>query len=203
MNFINAVPKRLLPWVRRSIRNHKYEWDEQGVLHLSGAKFDNYVDSFAEDGKGWIRTKNLVTVEGATLALNTLMGNVDISALYAAPFSGNVTITTALRADTFHSTCTEISTYSEATRQEFIEATPSAGSMNNNASPVVITASAAIAAVWGWGLLTSSTKLYASAAPTQHLFAVTKYAPGESRALPASGDQLSLKWTVSLTDDGA
>lgn len=190
-----ALPSRIRRDFRRLIRNNHFEWDDHGGLLLSGAHFTNHIEHWAPDGQGWLSSGNLLTTEGKNHILDTVLHDgVKVGTWYIAPFSGNVSPAITWTAANFNANATELSTqYSETTRVEYVEGAASAGVTNNNANPAWITAAVANVSVWGIGVLSTNTKQ----GTTGVLLAAAKY--GSVRTLAEIGDQLGLKYQLSLT----
>lgn len=190
-----GLPDRIRADFRRLARNRKYEWDDESGLLISNARFQNHVEHFAPDGKGWLSAGNLLTTEGKNHMLDVVLhDSTKISTWYLAPFSGNVTPAITWTAANFNSNATELSTeYSESTRIEYNEAAASAGVTTNSANPAWITAASTNVSIWGVGVLSSSTKQGTSGT----LLAAAKY--GSVRTLSEVGDQLGMKYQLTLS----
>lgn len=194
--FFAALPSRHWRELGRKFRNHQWERNDDGDLLISHAKISGVWESEAPDGMGRVVSHNLITTEGANAMLSVAVGGgTQYATWYIAPFSGNVSVTDAWTAANFAATATELTTqYSEGTRVAFSESVPASKSTNNTANPAVMTAATTNVNVWGLGLLSSSTK----GATSGILLSAAKYPT--VRTLPAIGDTLGLKYTLSLSN---
>jgi len=197
---LSTIASRLQPkhWrnLARLFRNHQWEANDDGEILIGHARISGAYETLAPDGLGSIVTKNLWTIEGMNYLLSAGMGNgVQVGTWYVAPFSGNVTITDTLTAATFASATTELTTqYSEASRVTYTESVPANRSTNNTANPAVFTSASDNVNIWGIGLLSISTKGSTSGI----LLSAAKYST--VRNLPVTGDQISVKYTVTLSN---
>lgn len=140
---------------------------------------------------------NLITYQGMDVLNNIFFsasGNPgQVATWYFCPFSGNVSPTTALTAANFNSTLTELTSYSESTRQAFVEGTSSSGVINNTGNHAVLTASTSCT-VWGMGLRSTSTKGDSSG----YVFSASKFSSSET--LNNSGSTLTVGYTFTLSN---
>jgi hypothetical protein len=104
------------------------------------------------------RLHNLVPLEGRQNILSVI-GNAgtQITTWYVGLFEGNYTPVSGDTAATFPASATECTAYSESTRQEWVEAAPSAGVITNSASKAQFTMNAT-KTVYGGMLISSSVK---------------------------------------------
>lgn len=193
---IQALQPRHWRELYRHFRNFNYEVDDENNLLISHAKISGVYEIEAPDGLGVQRVANLLTTEGCNHLLSVgVAGGSQVGTWYIAPFSGNVTVADTWTAATFAATATEITTsYSESTRVAFVESTPASKSTNNSSNPAVFTSNTTNVLIWGIGLLSSSTKGSTSGT----LLSAAKYST--VRSLPASGDQLSVAYTLTLAN---
>lgn len=195
-SMFSAVSLKRLQELCRAYRNHHWERDDEGAILISSARIQGVYETFAPDGLGWVKDSNLLTTEGLNYLLSAgLGGGAQFTKFYIAPFSGNITVADTLTAATFAATATELTTqYSEANRVEFVESVPANKATNNLANPAVFTTAVDSVNVWGIGLLSSATK----GSTAGVLLSAAKYST--VRALPTTGDALSIKYTVTLTN---
>jgi hypothetical protein len=197
---LNTFVSRLQPkhWrnLARMFRNHQWEANDDGEILIGHARISGAYETLAPDGLGSVVTRNLLTTEGINHLLTACVGNgVQVGTWYVAPFSGNVTIADTLTAATFASATTELTTqYSEASRVTYQESVPANKSTSNTENPAVFTSAAGNVNIWGIGLLSVSTKGSTSGV----LLSAAKYST--VRNLPVTGDQLSVKYTLSLAN---
>jgi hypothetical protein len=193
--FASALRPKHWANLARLFRNHAWERNDDGEILIGHARIGGVFSCTAPDGLGECATHNLITTEGANYLLSVGLGNVAAySKFYIAPFSGNITVTDALTAATFAGSATEITTYSEATRVEFVETVPALKSTNNVDNAAVFTASQDNVNIWGVGLLSTATK----SATTGVLLSAAKYST--VRNLPTTGDTLGVKYTLTLSN---
>jgi hypothetical protein len=137
----------------------------------------------------WV-AKNIVTDEGLNHILNVQFnGATQVATWYLGTFEGNYTPVAGDTAATFPASATECTAYDEAARPAFVEATSSAKSITNTASPAVFTYNAT-KTIYGAFLTSIATK--SSTAGT--LFAAAKFAA--SRAV-VDNDVLNVRYTVN------
>ena len=180
----------------RLYRNHRWEADDAGDILIGHARLSGMYETNAPDGLGWVATKNLLTTEGINHLLSVgIAGGVQVGTWYIAPFSGNISVADTLTAATFASSATELTTqYSESSRVAFQESVPASKSTNNTSNPSVFTTASDNVNIWGIGLLSISTKGSTSGT----LLSVAKYST--VRNLPVTGDQISVKYTLTLAN---
>lgn len=157
---VNDMNKALLKDLRRALRTDKYERSPAGVLlpaaqMLIGGVFSCRVD----DGPLQVG-HNAVANEFIDLLLNVVLGNASApSAWYIAPFTSSTAPTSALTGATFTATQTEYTTYTEATRQQWVkDGVSTAEVMQNANAPAVFTIGTGGATVSGAGMLSASAK---------------------------------------------
>jgi hypothetical protein len=149
-----------------ALRNHQYEMtDEGGVLFPKQSAIVSGVYTHNVNGADERIDSNIVVTEGMNHMLAVALDSTTskLNTWYFGLFSANVTPVATWTAANFTANATEITSntegYSETTRQEFVDAAPSSGSINNTASKAAFTiATATSISVWGAGLLSSSTK---------------------------------------------
>lgn len=178
-------------------RNHHWERDDDGRILIGGFRlggvFTCHTDS---DGLGTVSAPNLITTEGANYLFSAGVANgTQLPTFYVAPFSGNVAVADTLTAANFASTQTELTTqYSESTRVAFVESAPATKFISNYASPAVITAASDGVTIWGFGLLSASTKGSTSGV----CLAAVKYSA--VRTLVTTGDTIGIKYKLILSN---
>ena len=181
-----------------ALRNHQYEVSDAGI-HFpkqNAIAFGRYTHDV--NGLDVREDDNIVVTEGLTHMLDVVLhGTTAVATWYFGLCSANVTPVSTWTAANFTANATEIVSgtegYSEATRQAFVEAAASAGSINNTASKAAFTiATATSITVWGAGLLSSSTK----GGTTGTLMSAAKFS--SARTLYDT-DVFNLGYTLSLT----
>ena len=184
--------------LRRALRDHQYDRCEDGRLYVPKAKvFIGGVFDVEVNGRERELAPNLLATAGMIDILFVYFNQgSQRTAFYLAPFSGNVDPAATLTAANFAATQTEFVNYAEGARPAW---TPPAGapatpSIDNTASPGVITCNADTQTVWGMALIGSAS---AKQATTGVLTACTKFA--SAKALNNT-DTLSSKYTFSATD---
>ena len=193
-----SMPRRLWADLRRLVRNGKFEFVDNGIEILHARYKLSGVHEISLNGSLVETAYNLFTVEGLNHLLDVGVHGASANATwYVAAFQNNVSIQSTLTAATFNGVCDELTTeISNVTRPEFVETAPSSGSINNAASPAVITAASACS-VWGAGIVSTNTKGDTSATPAQVLLSAAKYSA--IKTLSASGDTLGIKYTLTGT----
>lgn len=181
-----------------ALRNHKYEVSEAGIHFPKQGVIAAGVYSHSVNGMDEREDSNIVVTEGLTHMLDVVLHGVTaLPTWYFGLFSANVTPVNTWTAANFTANATEITSgtegYSEATRQAFVEAAASAGSINNTASKAAFTiATATSITVWGAGLLSSNVK----GGTTGTLMSAAKFSA--ARTLYAT-DVFNLGYTLTLT----
>lgn len=190
--FLRDAPSKLLNSIARRLRNHQWEHSPNGILlprdNLTiGGVFEHDVN-----GRDLRYDHNLVVTEGLNHTLATEIGNgAAVTTWYVVPFKGNYTPVAGLTAATFPAAATEATEYDEATRVQYVDGTPSGGSIDNLASKAAFTINAGIT-IYGVALVSVSTKSSTSGT----LFSATRF--GSSRPVVAT-DVLNVGYTVTLT----
>ena len=182
-----------------ALRNHQYEvTDEGGVLFPKQGAIVSGVYTHNINGSDERVDSNIVVTEGMNHILDVVLhGTTAVATWYFGLFSANVTPVSTWTAANFTANATEITSntegYSETTRQAFVEAAASAGSINNTASKAAFTiATATSITVWGAGLLSSNVK----GGTTGTLMSAAKFSA--ARTLYDT-DVFNLGYTLSLT----
>lgn len=150
------------------LRSHKWERTDTGGIYMPRAKvrfegrYTHHVNGREQESQ---TDHNLIPTEGLNHMLGVVLYSTSkISTWYLAPFSGNVTPGNSWTAANFTSTATEITSttdgYEEATRQAFVPAAPSGGTITSTASKAefTIAMSSGNLTVYGVGLLSNSTR---------------------------------------------
>lgn len=183
---------RNLREIRRSIRNHKWEESEGGIVLTDQKLFVGGVfESWVNDGEHAF-DKNLIVTEGRNHILDVVYhGATQVSPWYIGLFKGNVTPLASWTAANVTANSTEATEYDETTRQEFAEAAAAAGSTTNSASRAVFTMSGSIT-VYGAFLVSASAK----SATTGVLNAAARF--GTERAV-VDDDVLNVAYTINAT----
>jgi hypothetical protein len=178
------------------IRAGDYVETEGGIL-IHGAIMARGEYVHTVNGMDEQRDSNLIVTEGINYLLNVGLGGVSQAQLptwYLAPFTGNYTPVAGETASSFTGQTTELTAYTEAARQEYVEVPSTAGSMTNTASRAAFSITSSVT-IYGAGLLSEQT--LSSQAGT--LLSVVRFTA--SRAL-VNGDTFELGYTVTLADDG-
>ena len=147
-----------------ALRNHEYEVSDAGVFFPKQKTFVHGLYVHDVNGQDERQDENIVVTEGLNHMLDVVLhATTPVTTWYIGLFSANVTPLSTWTAATFTASSTEIVSltegYTEATRQEFVEAAASTGSITNSASKAVFTiATATSVTVWGAGLLSSNVR---------------------------------------------
>ena len=120
-----------------------------------------------------------------------LHGTTPVSPWYVGIYEGNYTPLATDTAATFPASATECTAYTEATRQEYVEAVAAAQVTTNAASRATFTFNAT-KTIYGAFLTSVSTK----SATTGTLLAADKAATAKA---VTSGDQLLITYAITLT----
>lgn len=147
--------------LQRTIRNHRWEQGDGKLI----------VGSFAWEGRGRLvgpdgvihPMTNKWTSQALTNMLSVYVaGGAQSAAWYFAPFSNNAaTPAVSWTAATFNANATEVTNYAEATRPQWVPATPTGnatGAVVTTQTDAVITASAGGLSIAGCGILSASGK---------------------------------------------
>lgn len=182
-----------------ALRNHQYEMtDEGGVLFPKQSAIVSGVYTHNINGSDERVDSNIVVTEGMNHMLDVVLrGTTAVATWYFGLFSANVTPVNTWTAANFTANATEITSntegYSETTRQAFVAAAASAGSINNTASKAAFTiATATSITVWGAGLLSSNIK----GGTTGTLLSSAKFSAARTLY---NTDVFNLGYTLSLT----
>ena len=182
----------------RSLQNNKYEVTESGLYMPEQKAMVAGVYVHDVNGQDERIDPNLIVTEGLNHILDVVLhGTAANGTWYLGLFSGNVTPQATWTAANFTANATEITSntegYSESTRQAFVEAAASAGSINNTANKAAFTiATASSVTVWGAALLSSNVKGGTSGV----LMSASKFSA--SRTLYDT-DVLNVGYTITLT----
>lgn len=181
-----------------ALRNHQYEVSDAGIHFPKQKVTASGLYTHSVNGADEREDSNIVVTEGLTHILDVVLhGTTAIATWYFGLFSANVSPTAAWTAANFTANATELVSntegYSETTRQAFVEAAASAGSINNTASKAAFTiATATSVTVWGAGLLSSSVK----GGTTGTLLSSAKFSAARTLY---NTDVFNLGYTLSLT----
>lgn len=182
-----------------ALRNHQYEVSDAGIHFPKQGAIVSGVYTHNVNGLDEREDSNIVVTEGLNHLLNVALDNTTtkVGTWYFGLFSANVTPVNTWTAANFTANSTELVSntegYSETTRQAFVEAAASAGSINNTASKAAFTiATATSVTVWGAGLLSSNVK----GGTTGTLMSAAKFS--DARTL-YNTDVFNLGYTLTLT----
>lgn len=154
--FSSKVRQELL----RALRSFKYERNEHGIF-VSGANIQfGGVFGGAVNGGPMAYGHNAFAGEGLNAMLDAFLSQgTQPTGLYLAPFTNNVTPTSALTAANFAATQGEYAGYTEGARQQWVSNGPATNQVKSNSSaPAAFTVGASAATCYGAGLLTVSGK---------------------------------------------
>lgn len=185
-----------------ALRNHQYEVSDAGIHFPKQGAIVSGAYTHNVNGRDERTDSNIVVTEGMNHMLDVVLhGTTPVSTWYFGLFSANYTPVATLTAATFTAATTEIVSntegYSETTRQAFVEAAASAGSINNTASKAAFTiATASSITVWGAGLLSLSGKGNTTASPGQTLLSAAKFSAARTLY---NTDVFNLGYTLTLT----
>jgi hypothetical protein len=154
-----------------------------GQYHFEIIRDGKVIDSFDE--------KNIVVDEGINHILNSVFhGDPQVTTWYVGIFEGNYTPVAGNTAATFPASATECVAYTEAARQEFIEAASTAKSVTNSASKAAFSINAT-KTVYGCFLVSSSGK----SSTLGTLMSAVRFS--SAKAL-TSGDVLTVSYTINM-----
>jgi len=137
---------------------------------------------------------NLITTAGLNYAVGVaLAATSQLTSWFVMLISASPTLAAGDTASS-HAGWTEVTGYSESTRQAWTPGAVSGGAVNNSASKAVFSINSSIT-VGGIGLISNSTK----SGTTGTLF--SEVALAADRTL-ASGDTLTVQYSFSAADDG-
>jgi hypothetical protein len=144
----------------RALRNFKYEKSPRGVCFPNADLTIGGVFGAKVDDGPWSWGDNAVTNEGINAMLAAFFDQgAQPNAWYVAPFSNNLSPTSALTAATFASTQGEYTAYTQTARQLWKpDAAPTTQQVQNAAAPASFTIGAATVTVYGAALLSASAK---------------------------------------------
>lgn len=150
--------KTLCADIARALRNFRYERTADG-LYFAGPKFAlGGVFATSVDGGEFVDSKNTACLEGLDAMLSAWFNSgSNPTAFYLAPFTNNVTPSSALTAATFTATQGEYTGYTETTRQLWTPNGDSVSqSMSNSNAPAAFTIGASAATIAGGALIATA-----------------------------------------------
>jgi len=154
-----------------------------GEYHIQIIRDGKIVDEFIE--------KNIVVDEGLNHMLNVAFnGSPQVTTWYVGIFEGNYTPVAGDTAATFPASATECTAYTEAARQEFVEAASTAKSITNGASKASFSMNAT-KTVYGCFITSASGK--SSVLGT--LMSAVKFSVAKA---VTSGDTVTVTYTMNL-----
>jgi hypothetical protein len=168
----------------------------------SGVKLGGIFDSvkcFGPDGqlKWEEQAKNLVVNEGLDYLLGILLkGSTPSDPLYIGLIDGSPTIDAADSLTGTHSGWTEVTAYTEGTRQEFVDGALSSQSCDNSGSKASFSINSDSTTIGGAFLADDSTT-----GSNGTLLCAAAFTGGNKTA--DNGDTLEVQYTFSASDDGA
>lgn len=181
----------------REYRNGNYEVTDSGIFMprqklMIGGVFGHNVIRDGSD-LGWQHDSNIVVNEGLNHILDVVYHNAtQVPTWYIGIFKGNYTPVATDTAANIATNSTEATEYTEATREEYIEAAASAQSITNSATVAEFTINATVT-IYGAFLVSTSTK----GGTTGVLSSASRFAA--ARSLVAS-DILQVTYTLSAAD---
>lgn len=176
----------------RAVANHQYEESPSGLLFpkqktFVAGHFETWIN-----GADHAVDPNIIPTAGLNHLLSVLVaGGAQVNPWYVALFTNNVTPAATLTAANFASTMGEFTGYAESNRVTYVEGTPAAGAVDNDASRAEFTINAP-ATLRGGALLSAQAK----SAVIGEILACARF--GADRAVIA-GDTLQTKYTLSAT----
>lgn len=177
----------------RAIRGNKHEVTDAGVVIPSMKVRLGGVFQTSVNGGAWEADSNLVVTEGINYILGASLGAATAQpTFYIALFSGNVTPASTWTAATVVAGATEFTNYNEANRVVWNESAPTAGAVNNDASPAVFTISTGGGTVRGAFLISSAAK----SATTGVLICAARF--GTDKVM-AAAEELRVKYGIAGT----
>jgi len=179
----NPLLQKYRNQVRRALEAHKWERQDDGLILLPELKMR--------------LGGNLVVNEGLSLFLvSTLAQGAQVTALFVAPFSGNVEPAASLTAATFTATMTEFTNYTQSARVAWAKDAESGQAIGNATTPSAFTIGSGGGTIWGAALVSASAK----SSTAGKLVSCGKFAA--SRVLLAA-DALNLTYLFSASDASA
>lgn len=188
--FSTKVRQELL----RALRGFKYERNDKGLFFAGSRLQFGGVFGSSVDGGPMAYGHNSFAGEGLNAMLDAFLSQgQQPTGLYLAPFTNNVSPTSALGAATFASTQGEYAGYTQGVRQQWVSNGAAVNQTKSNSNaPAQFTVGATAATVYGAGLLTVSTM----SATTGVLVAAGLF--GTANSLN-SGSVLSVEYNLTAT----
>lgn len=125
----------------RAVRTNRHEIADDGALWVPGARAfiggafaHAYAAPCESFGPKTFEKPNRVVNEGLNLLLNLLGGTATSTALYLAPFSGNVTVPPSWTGANWAALATEFTAYAESTRLPWTTVPATAQQITNAAA---------------------------------------------------------------------
>jgi hypothetical protein len=192
---MNHLIEKYRPQIRRALSNFQFEREPGGTLLLPklglrlGGVFMHDVNGSDKAIDG-----NLVVNQGLDYILGSALAQgSQLTALYIAPFSGNVDPASTLTAATFTATMTEFTNYTQSARVAWAKDAEASQQIGNTTTPAAFTIGTGGGTIWGAGLLSASAKSSTSGT----LVACGKFAA--ARVLSAA-DALNLTYLFTASD---
>lgn len=198
MKHIITALNRHMREFRRYAANNQYEQTDSGILFPKAGATLHGTYHLNVNGDDVGDSPNLITTEGLNHLLAVGFNGVAATPTwYLALFHGNYTPVAGLTAANFAASASENTSitegYSEATRREFNEAAPAAGTVTSAASPATFTfATSSSVTIYGAALLSNSVR----GSATGVCMSATRFA---SPRVFYNTDTFSLGYSVSLT----
>lgn len=193
----------MLKEASRLIRNHKYEVNEKGGVILQGGPglygmfSGRYTPPGGEEDPAAVGFNRIVT-QGLIKVLALLGGHVSSSALFLAPFSGNVTPAAGWTGATFATDATEFTAYTSATRLPWTTVNPTTPILTNAAALAAATMTFSAGGPYtirGAGLIESSVK----GGATGSLIVAARF--GDDLTGMTAGGKLALEYGIVALDE--
>lgn len=181
----------------RALRNRHYEKADNGLFFpRQHIQVGGYFTGWVNEDEQFDVDHNLVPSEGIVYLLTTgYLNGAPASALYLAPFAGNITPSGTITAANFAATATEFTAYDETTRVQWQADAVSGSSTANATTKASFTMSAGVAnqTLYGAGLLSASAKSSTSGT----CMAATRFSTPKTGL--NAGDVLNVQYTVSMS----
>ena len=177
----------------RAIRNHKFDYTENGIAIPSMKLAIGGVFEVAGGDGVFEVCPNLIPTEGLNHIIGVALNQATQKlAFYLGLFSGDVTVQPTWTGANWVANATEFTNYTEATRQLWDNGAVAAGSVSNSALPAVFTMGVGGGTIRGLVLAEASAK----SATTGVIIAASRLSVDKAMA---QDEELRAKYTLSAT----
>ena len=189
----------------RAVGNNRHEIADDGAIYIPGARAyigGAFAHAYAPPGEDFgpktFDKPNRVVGQGLNHLLNLLPGHSTSSALFIAPFGGNVTPAANWTGATWAALATEFTAYDESTRLPWTTVAATAQQLTNAAALAAATLTFSAGGpytVRGAALVSASAK----SATTGLLIAAARF--GADLTGMTAGGRLALEYSLSALDE--